>query len=399
MFLLNVSENILLFFSAFGALQGTLLAAVLYFHPKSDRSVTRFLALYIFFLSIPSIILVGQYVFTWLLIIFVQPFLVLIGPLLYLYIRSFREVITWKKAWPHFILFVLFLLTSYWFYAEVGTKYPPQVAVPKEVPEHPLYYVQIIIRSVQRIVYFFLAYRVLIFYQRSIRHLFSDTSRINLQWVKWLINGYLVLVLSIISLNILILQFPESYSLFVLIIALMVTIYVYLAAMKGISQPTLWQVHSNMNKEKIEEEIKQAETIELKQSVREKNKQRKVGLDETKMEELILRIHHILQAERLYQEPELTLQNLADKLQLPPYQVSQALNDGMKKNFYDLINGYRVEEAKRLLLDAKNKNFTILSVGFDAGFNSKTTFNTVFKKFTGLTPTGSGKSSRQFCGR
>jgi AraC-like DNA-binding protein len=59
----------------------------------------------------------------------------------------------------------------------------------------------------------------------------------------------------------------------------------------------------------------------------------------------------------------------------------------MKKNFYDLVNGYRVEEAKRLLLDPKNTNYTILSVGFEAGFNSKTTFNTVFKKFTGLTPT------------
>ena len=51
------------------------------------------------------------------------------------------------------------------------------------------------------------------------------------------------------------------------------------------------------------------------------------------------------------------------------------------------MNGYRIEEAKKLLLDPKNKNFTILSVGFEAGFNSKTTFNTVFKKFTGLTPT------------
>ena len=59
----------------------------------------------------------------------------------------------------------------------------------------------------------------------------------------------------------------------------------------------------------------------------------------------------------------------------------------MNKNFYDLVNGCRVEEAKRLLLDPKNKNYTILSIGFEAGFNSKTTFNTIFKKFTGLTPT------------
>jgi len=59
----------------------------------------------------------------------------------------------------------------------------------------------------------------------------------------------------------------------------------------------------------------------------------------------------------------------------------------LKKSFYDVINSYRVEEAKRLLLDEKNRNYTILSVGFEAGFNSKTTFNPVFKKFTGVTPT------------
>ena len=94
-----------------------------------------------------------------------------------------------------------------------------------------------------------------------------------------------------------------------------------------------------------------------------------------------------MEIEKLYQETELTLQQLSDKLQLPTYQVSQAINDGLKKNFYDLVNGYRVEEAKRLLRDPKNMNYTVLSVGFDAGFNSKTTFNTVFKKFTGYTPT------------
>ena len=94
-----------------------------------------------------------------------------------------------------------------------------------------------------------------------------------------------------------------------------------------------------------------------------------------------------MEQDKLYRETELTLQNLSEKLQYPSYQVSQAINEGLKKNFYDLINSYRVEEAKRLLVDPKNQNFTILSVGFEAGFNSKTTFNTVFKKFTGITPT------------
>ena len=68
----------------------------------------------------------------------------------------------------------------------------------------------------------------------------------------------------------------------------------------------------------------------------------------------------------------------------------------MNKNFYDLINGYRVDEAKRLLVNPENKNYTILSVGFEAGFNSKTTFNTVFKKFTGLTPTDFREQQKAF---
>jgi YesN/AraC family two-component response regulator len=140
-------------------------------------------------------------------------------------------------------------------------------------------------------------------------------------------------------------------------------------------------------KEKIEKEMQDAEKIEQSQPSIEKNKRGKTILSDAKIEEIVSKIIPLLEGEKLYQEPELTLQQLADKIQYPYYQVSQAINEGMKKNFYDLVNSYRVEEAKRLLLDSKNRNYTILSVGFEAGFNSKTTFNTVFKKFTGLTPT------------
>jgi len=101
-----------------------------------------------------------------------------------------------------------------------------------------------------------------------------------------------------------------------------------------------------------------------------------------------------MENEKVYQEPELTLQLLSEKLQIPSYLTSHAINEGLKKSFYDLINGYRIEEAKRLLVDPRNASFTILSIGFDAGFNSKTTFNTVFKKFTGLTPTEYRKKYR-----
>lgn len=212
-------------------------------------------------------------------------------------------------------------------------------------------------------------------YQRSIRQLFSDVSQINLNWVRWLVNGYLVFVIVTIIAYSLILKYPANFSLWVLMIGSVVTVYIYMAAWKGISQSTLWQVKPGINKEVIEEKMQEAEQVVSKKTT------------DKKYEDVVSRIIFLMENEKLYQETELTLLDLANKLELPSYQVSQAINEGLDKSFYDVINGYRVEEAKRLLADPKNLNYTILSVGFEAGFNSKTTFNTVFKKFTGLTPT------------
>jgi len=165
-----------------------------------------------------------------------------------------------------------------------------------------------------------------------------------------------------------------------------ITPYIYLITFKGITQRTLWQIQPDLNKEAVEKEMNEAEKI--KSFTEEKENQPAIKRSsETKVTEVVSRLIQLMERDKLYQEHELTLQTLSDKLSIPTYQASQAIKEGMNKNFYDLVNGYRVEEAKRLLVDPKNENFTILSVGFEAGFNSKTTFNTVFKKFTGVTPT------------
>jgi AraC-like DNA-binding protein len=373
---LSISENILFFLSGFGVLQGILLAIVIYLYSRSDKSVTKWLAMFVGSVSIPILMPVGQQLHSWQVIIFVEPFTLLIGPLLYFYVRSFKEEITWRKAWPHLVLFVLYIINAYFLYTEVGLKYPFTTNVPPEVPSHPLSFYPVIGRLIQRLVYYWLAMRVLLRYQKSIRQLFSDVSRINLGWVRWLVNGYLVFVLVTIIAYSLILKYPERFSLWVLMIGSIVTIYIYMAAWKGISQSTLWQIKPEIKKEVIEKEMQEAEKIVIKKAPVER-----------KYDEIVSRIILLMEKEKLYQETELTLLDLANRLQLPSYQVSQAINEGLNKSFYDVINGYRVEEAKRLLGDPKNINYTILSVGFEAGFNSKTTFNTVFKKFTGLTPT------------
>lgn len=87
-----------------------------------------------------------------------------------------------------------------------------------------------------------------------------------------------------------------------------------------------------------------------------------------------------------YLEPQLSRQQLAQQLGLPPKGLSRLINERFGQNFSDFVNSYRVAEFKRLAGRQDNQHLTLLALAFEAGFNSKTTFNTAFKKQTGLTP-------------
>ena len=93
-----------------------------------------------------------------------------------------------------------------------------------------------------------------------------------------------------------------------------------------------------------------------------------------------------METRRPWLDPDLTLEQLALQLKFRPKLLSQAINDGLGQNFFEFINTYRIGEAKRLLTNPADKKVTVLEVLYQVGFNSKSSFNTVFKKQTGLTP-------------
>ncbi|TKG96379.1 helix-turn-helix domain-containing protein [Puteibacter caeruleilacunae] len=97
-------------------------------------------------------------------------------------------------------------------------------------------------------------------------------------------------------------------------------------------------------------------------------------------------LQELMTDEKLYLDSNLGLSDLADRLGMTPNQLSAMLNDHMGRNFYDLINEYRIEEVKRKLKDPKYQSQTILSIAWDCGFNSKSAFNRIFKNNTGMTP-------------
>lgn len=93
-----------------------------------------------------------------------------------------------------------------------------------------------------------------------------------------------------------------------------------------------------------------------------------------------------MENQKPYPDPDLNIANLSSKLNVGPDYLSSILNGRLNKNFYDFVNHYRVEEFKNLRRNGIDKNITIMGLGWEAGFNSKATFNRVFKKNRGITP-------------
>ena len=101
---------------------------------------------------------------------------------------------------------------------------------------------------------------------------------------------------------------------------------------------------------------------------------------------VVERIRRALEEEQLYLNPTLTLAELSAHTRLAPRLISVTVNNGFGQSFNDLVNGYRVAEVKRRLATPDAQRLTLLGIAFESGFNSKTTFNRIFKQFTGVAP-------------
>jgi adenylate cyclase len=115
-------------------------------------------------------------------------------------------------------------------------------------------------------------------------------------------------------------------------------------------------------------------------------RKRKELLDAGAVTDYTARLLNYVTEEKPYLLPDLSLRGLASKIDIHPNQLSWLLNESIGKNFNDFINHYRVNTFKTLSKDPKNAHLTLMGLAFDSGFNSKTVFNTSFKKETGLTP-------------
>jgi AraC-like DNA-binding protein len=117
-----------------------------------------------------------------------------------------------------------------------------------------------------------------------------------------------------------------------------------------------------------------------------KTKYAGVILKKDDYEHYVSKLKNFMITEKPYLEADLSLPELANKLEIPSHHLSRVINEQFGVNFFDFVNQYRVEEVKSRIDNPEFKNLSLLGIAFDSGFNTKSAFNRVFKKMTGFTP-------------
>ncbi len=151
-------------------------------------------------------------------------------------------------------------------------------------------------------------------------------------------------------------------------------IYIYAIGYLGFSR-------SGVFTELVAIESKEIERVESNNDKYEKS-----GLSKEKADEYYQKLIQLMEVEKIFTQNKLTLGELAEMIPISSHNLSEVINTKTGMNFFDFINKYRIEEVKKEIVKRENNNFTILAIAMDAGFYSKSSFNTLFKKYENTTP-------------
>lgn len=202
-------------------------------------------------------------------------------------------------------------------------------------------------------------------YREWLNENFSDTEKLKFDWLRNFLHIFtIVLILGALfdfTNNFI---FKLSYKQFFYFELVLCFVTYYLAVAGYLRSKT---IELNFNE-------KEAEEIE----------ERKTLLSEKELEKLKNKLQSLMEKEKSYLEPNLTLNDLSRKLAVNSSVLSYTINNGFNKNFNDYVNEFRISEVKEKLKNSDDS--TLLGIAFDSGFNSKATFNRVFRKFTGVSP-------------
>jgi len=370
----------------------TFLAGILMVAKKPRMLANQILAAWLVLICTEMVIVLLNETLIDLYTIKILPFTY--GPLLLLYARwmtTEHPVFHPRFLW-HFSPFFIFLIASLVFIDEPVMSGTHGFLVTDRFVSFRIVYAVTFFISITA--YSVATFVVIHRHQRQLFQLVSYSSgRITLQWLKGLsITFYTGYVLMFIfgGVDIMVGFMPfDPYE----ISFIGLTILTFLFTIFGFNQPSIFEevVREHIVKESTDQNNGEnaEETEDEDDDDEEKPAQKKYarsGLKEQDVASYLNMIEEHMATNKPYLERELNIYDLSSQLNIPRHFLSEVINEHMGKNFYSLVNEYRVEEVKRRMVNPKYKHLTILAIAFDAGFNAKSSFNTVFKEKTGMTP-------------
>ena len=349
--------------------------SILLFSKKGKTLTDNILSIWLFFIGIH---LTGYFIFLngyWEiyphLIGITAPLPFIYGPFLYLYVLySIKSKTHLQKIdYLHFVPLLISYLYMFPFYFFYSTE--EKILVDKGLSDDFSLFSNIMLVGfiMSGIIYSILSYQKLKQREKVVEENFSNTNRINLSWLQYAILGIISLSITVALVSIfregLDFQFPFNVD--IIFYSIIVSIVVYIGY-SGIRQQDLF-TNTFINEEELVKTEREYKKSSLKSDVAAK-----------KHKELL----ELMKNEKPFLNPKLTLSELAQSLSISNNHLSQIINQYEQVNFHDFVNKYRVEE---FILNVQNKkSYSLLGHALDSGFNSKSTFNSVFKKFKSVTP-------------
>ena len=370
------SSNVVIFVLLLGVTQGLFLTVLLLTKPVNKRA-NKLLALliisYSMFLvdqALTSSEVTRRYPHLLALaagVVFLQ------GPLHFMYARALIEprATRAREVLPHLVPFFFFYLYFLFpFYLRSG---PEKLAFEQSIAENGLTPALRVVSwgvLLQGLFYMTITLRLLRRHGRSIRDSFSSIEEINLNWLGTITS--LTLVIWIMGVIIEVMQASGSFQPVEAAVPISLTLLIYVMGYLGLRQPEILSEAVDASPAPSPEEAEK--------------KYKRSGLTDERAGVLHGRLVELMEAKRPYADSSLKLNHLARMAGMSPNHLSQVINEVREQNFYDFVNGYRIEEAKKVILDPDRAEATILSIAYEVGFNSKSAFNAAFKKHTGTTP-------------
>ncbi len=299
-------------------------------------------------------------------------FFLLYGPIFYLYAQGviYKDFKLSKRHLLHLIPYLL--LTISLFTLKNNTPITSEEIIMNDFPWQ--YHLVGAFMYIHLFVYLALTYKSLSKYRRIIKNKYSQIDQMNLDWLSSSLNTFgLIAVVSLIQNFVVFTENRSVVTIALVLLLFFVFYFVNKVIFKALRQPEIFAG------------ISQNETAKYQGS----------NLTPGQIEEYKEQLLTLLKTEKPFLNPQVSIADLSEKLSVPTKQLSQVINQSFDKSFFDFINSYRIQEVQHILTTSKDDKLTVLEAMYQAGFNSKSSFNTAFKKETGQTPTEFRKTISQ----